>query len=257
MKGLITVGGLGTRLYPLTLGIPKSSLPIGDKAMFHYIVAEFMQAGIKEIILVYNHHQQNIFRSYLNYLRKEGEFKRVKFHFALQKELRGTLDAVYQGKRFLKKGEPLLVAYGDDLLADGKKVIQKMKEKFLSFRKPILLLEKVPMAKVSLYGVVDYQKKINGCLQIKKIVEKPKKELAPSNLTLVGRFILPYQTLIVFGKVLQKFYNRKSGEIGIDIGLNEWLKTDYALGILNPTKRFDCGSKEGFRQAQAYFSRKP
>ena len=251
-KGVITLAGKGTRVLPLTLHQPKGMIAIADKPMFHYIVDEFRGAGIKEIILVINQ-QQKVFLKYINYIKKvANHWQDTIFHFAFQKKLYGTADAIYQAKPFINPDEGFLVAFCDDLIVKGIKVIKEMMAIFQRTKKPVVCLEKVPKTSIHLYGVVDF-KEDKGLLKIKRIVEKPKSiKLAPSNLTIIGRFVFPYEIF----QYLKKLYPYKGKELGYYDALNIYAKKKkFFLGYLNKFKRFDCGSKQGLVEAQAYFSK--
>lgn len=250
-KGVITLAGKGTRVLPLTLHQPKGMIALADKPMFHYIVDEFRSTGIREIILVIGPGQQ-VFKKYINYIRKNSNhWHDLIFHFAVQEKPRGTADAIFQAKPFINRDEGFLVAFCDDLLVKGEKILQEMIKHFQKTKKPVVLLEKVPQKLAHLYGVVETKEFKNNLLKIKRIVEKPK-EKPPSAFTIIGRFVFPYEIF----EYLAKLYPYKGSELGYYDALNLYAKIKrYFLGYINKTKRFDCGSKSGLIQAQFYFSK--
>lgn len=249
-KAILPVAGKGTRVMPLTLHQPKGMIALADKPMVHYIIDELISVGIKEIILVLGQ-KQRVFKDYLDYLRKDKIWNKIKFNFARQRFPYGNADAIYSAKKFIKPNEDFVVAFCDDLFK-GKSPLKKMIDFFKKYSMPTLLLERVPQKEVNRYGVVKLGKeKIKEFYSLVDIVEKPPISEAPSNLTVIGRYILPYEIF----SYIRKLYPYKGKEIGISDALRLYIN-DYQKiwGMIFDGKRFDCGSKRGLIEAQIYFS---
>lgn len=255
-KAILPVAGKGTRVMPLTLHQPKGMIALADKPMIHYIIDELISVGIKEIILVLGP-KQKVFKDYLNYLKRDKIWDKIKFNFARQKYPYGNADAIYSAKKFIKSNEDFVVAFCDDLFG-GKSPLKKMMNFFEKCKMPILLLEQIPKKEVNRYGVVKLdlftqtsKEKKNKFYSITDMVEKPKIFEAPSNLTVIGRYIFPYKIF----DYIKKLYPFKGREIGITDALKLYIN-DYqkVWGMIFNGKRFDCGSKRGLIEAQAYFS---
>src|SRR3989344_1685348 len=190
---VLPVAGKGTRLMPLTTHQPKAMINIAGKPMIHYMVDEILSAGIKHIIFVIAS-DQKMFKDYLNFAKQSSEWKKekVKFDFAVQKTPKGNGDALLPTKKFLKKGEPFLVAFADDIIPVNESPIKKLVQISQKHNGPILTLEYVPKELLSKYGLVKITSKQDDLYKIEDIIEKPKPEDAPSNLGAIGRYILHY-----------------------------------------------------------------
>ncbi len=252
---ILPVAGMGTRVMPLTLHQAKGMIGIVDRPIVHYVIDEIVAAGIKHIIIVRGPDQTE-FEKYVEYLEQSPDWKKlgVKFDFVVQKNLWGNGDAIFIAKRFLKSG-PFLVCFGDDILTDKKPPLKTMVDFFHKIKAPIVALEPVPLKMVSRYGVVEATKdyKNKDIHKISDVVEKPKPEEAPSNLTIIGRYVLDRKVMEYIGNLY------KQHKVGKDaILLAEALK-NYAndghplYGWHFRGKRFDGGSKIGILKAQAYF----
>lgn len=250
-KAVLPVAGLGTRVMPLTLHQPKGMIGIVDRPMIHYVIDEIVSAGIKHIIIVHGP-QQKEFKNYIRHLEKDPSWKKlkVKFNFAIQKELRGNGDAVYAAKKYLKN-ESFLVCFSDDLLVDKKPPMGALIGIFKKQKSPIIVLEPVDWEIVSRYGVVKAKKsEVKDLYEINDVVEKPKTEDAPSNLTIIGRYIVTPKLFTY----IEKLYPYKGKDIGLADALKNYANDGNKLyGWHFKGKRFDAGSKIGILKAQAYF----
>lgn len=248
------VAGLGTRVMPLTLHQPKAMIGIADRPMVHYVVDELAAANIKNIIIVVGPGQKE-FQKYFNYLKKDPEWAKLNlnFQFVVQKQPRGNGHAILVGKKFIKRGEPFLAAFGDDLIPAADSALKNLIKDFAASRRPCLLLEKTPKKLLSRYGVVKIAKKSRNPSPIIDIVEKPAPEKAPSNLTIIGRYVLPYEIFRYLKIITEK--NPKNKEIYLTDAFKIYIQKKGALTgrVFNGCK-FDGGSKIGILKAQAYFS---
>ena len=247
-KAILPVAGKGTRMMPLTMHQPKGMIALADKPMIHYALDEMRASGIEEVIMVLGENQE-VFRQYIDHLKKEHAWNGIKFKFAYQKEPIGDGDAVYSARRFIKNGEPFAVAFSDDIFCPKNLPLSKMVSEFKNT--PTILLEKVPMEEVHRFGVVKSLGAKGISHTIVDLVEKPKTEEAPSNLTIIGRYVLPYKIF----EYIKAQYPFMGKEIKIAYALEAYLKDNKKIIGLNPKMtRFDCGSKEGLIRAQAYFA---
>jgi len=226
-KVIIPVAGLGTRFLPLSRAISKDFFPLVDKPVIQYIIEEVKKSGIKEIVFVTSPGQKTIF----NYFKKDPElektlikrkkdkilkelkdfeevFQGVSFSFAVQKKPLGDGHAILQAAKHVV-GEPVVVSFGDDIIDSEEPAIAQLVNIFKTCNAPVVALKQLPMEKIPAYGVVAVEKIANHLYKIKKIIEKPELSEAPSNLAVVGKYVL---TPEVF-KYLKKATPSKKGEI--------------------------------------------
>lgn len=245
-KVILPVAGNGTRLFPLTLHVPKPMIGVLDRPMVHYTLEEARRSGIREAIFVTGKNRRMV-EEYLPHADLL-----LSYFFTEQENAIGNADAIYQAQKFLER-EPVAIAFSDDLLVHTIPPLKALISFFKKVQEPILLLERVPMKDVSKYGVVSAvpSKKHRGLVEIRDIVEKPYPSRAPSNLTIIGRYII---TPRVF-ELIRTLYPPKAGvEIGITDALKLYLAEGGTVyGWLFPGLRFDCGSKLGLAKAQIYF----
>jgi UTP--glucose-1-phosphate uridylyltransferase len=249
-KAILPVAGKGTRMMPLTMHQPKGMIALADKPLIHYVLDEMRSAGIEEVVMVLGKNQE-VFKQYINHLKQEHAWNGIKFHFAYQAKPLGDGDAVYSARKFIKNGEPFIVAFCDDIFSASTHPLSSMIAEFEKSGRPTILLEKVPMSIVSRFGVVKTAGKKGIGHSITGLVEKPKIEEAPSNMTIVGRYALPYEIF----EYIKKQYPYKEQEIKLAFAFQLYLKDNPELkGVCPKTIRFDCGSKEGLVRAQAHFA---
>ena len=251
---VLPVAGLGTRIMPLTLHQPKAMIGIVDRPMIHYVIDEALAAGIRHIVLVTGPNQPE-FKKYITYLKeKDPEWQKldIQFDFAIQKKPLGNGDAIVAAKKFLKQ-EPFAVSFSDDLLTSTVPSLEVMTKLFQQLKGPIVALEPVPRQHVSRYGVVkshSIDNEMKDICRITDVVEKPKTEEAPSNLTIIGRYILTPEIL----EILESLYPFRGTEIGLANALKIYAQQGNALyGWRFRGKRFDAGSKLGILKAQTHF----
>lgn len=250
-KAVLPVAGLGTRVMPLTLHQPKGMIGIVDRPMIHYVIDEVLSAGINHIILVIGPNQSE-FKKYISFLQNqdpEWQKLNIRFDFVVQEKPHGNGDAVYMAKKILKN-EPFAVAFSDDLLVQKTSPLRTLINFYQKNDAPILMLETVPKKQVSRYGVVNAKPVNKNLYQIFDVVEKPKPEQAPSNLTIIGRYVLTPEILNIIGSL----YPYQGKEIGITDALKIYTQSGGKLfGWRFTGRRFDAGSKIGILKAQAYY----
>ncbi|MDO8500086.1 MAG: UTP--glucose-1-phosphate uridylyltransferase GalU [bacterium] len=261
-KVIIPVAGLGTRFLPATKAQPKEMLTIVDKPVIQYLVEEAVDSGIKEIIFVTGKGKRAIedhfdnageLESYLEERGKKELAKKIRAISSLaycvfirQKEPKGAGDALLQA-RHLVGNEPVAVLFGDDVVySKTTPALKQLIDVFEKYKKPVLALERVPWNVVSRYGVVDGKRVAPRTWLINKIVEKPNVDKAPSNLTIVGKYIL---TPEVFDE-LARVRPQKDSELYLTDGLERFIKKGgQVYGHEFTGTRYDCGDKLGLLKA--------
>jgi UTP--glucose-1-phosphate uridylyltransferase len=267
-KAVFPAAGLGTRFLPATKAQPKEMLVLVDKPIIQYGVEEAVASGVDNIILVTGRGKNAIedhfdvsveLETFLEARGKVDQLAEVRkisnminFAYVRQGEPLGLGHAVLV-TRTLVGDEPFAVILGDDVIDANPPAIRQMVDVFERVQGPVLAVERVPMDQISSYGVIapDLNARLGeGVYQVKDLVEKPPKHEAPSDLAIIGRYIL---TPDIF-PVLAATKTDRTGEIQLTNGLRELLKTRpiYACEIRGV--RHDTGNKLGFLKAVVYFA---
>lgn len=267
-KAIIPVAGMGTRFLPVTKALPKEMLPVVDKPVIQYIVEEAVSAGIETIIFVTalgkraieDHFDRNFELEYqLQQKNKQGlleEIKRVErlanFAFVRQRKPMGDGHALLSAAP-LVEDEPVAVIFGDDIVDAKKPAIGELIETYKRLGAPVLGVKTVPKKSVSRYGIIGGEKIGDNEWLVKKFVEKPLPEKAPSREAAVGRYIL---TPEIF-KILKTQKPGVGGEIRIaDAFITYIAKGGELYARSFEGDRYDCGSKLEFVMAQVEFGLK-
>ncbi|MBC7092387.1 MAG: UTP--glucose-1-phosphate uridylyltransferase GalU, partial [Nitrososphaeria archaeon] len=257
-KAVIPAAGLGTRLLPVTKSMPKEMLPIVDKPVIHYVVEEAVKAGIDDIIIITGKGKRAIedyfdrsfeLEFYLREKGKEEELKQIEeigemvdIYYVRQKKPLGLGDAILYAEKHVN-GEPFAVLLGDDIIISENPAIKQLIEIFEHFNTPVLGVERVPWENVSKYGIVDGKEIQKGLYEVRNLIEKPSKEETPSNIAIVGRYVLTPE-------VFDALKDVKPGKGG-EIQLTDALKLVVEKGTKMLAKeieggRYDVGTKLGF-----------
>ena len=262
-KAIIPVAGLGTRFLPATKAQPKEMLPVVDKPIIQYIVEEAVACGIEHIIFVTSvgkraledHFDRNFELEYrLEQKKKEKELAEVakigklaKFAFVRQAKPMGDGDAVLAALPFIEEHEAVAVLFGDDIVVGKPPALQELIDVYHRYEDPVVALKALPAKDVGKYGVIG-GKKINGSVwEIQKFVEKPSAREAPSNLAVVGKYILTPEVLALLKSAKQG----KDGEVRIANALEEYIRKGRSLyGAVLSGRWYECGNKLGFLIAQ-------
>lgn len=265
-KCLFPVAGYGTRFLPATKAMPKEILPIVNKPLVQYGVEEAVEAGIHEFGFVTGRGKRALEDHFdISYelehqiagTGKEELLASIRelidnntFTFTRQNEMKGLGHAILTGRN-LMGDNPFAVILADDFCQpDGAKdgVLAQMVKLYNQFRCSIVAIEEVPQAEVHKYGVIAGESMKDGLYRITDMVEKPSPDKAPSNLAIIGRYIL---TPDIFD-ILERTQPGKNGEIQITDALLEQARTGCVLAYQFKGRRFDCGSIDGFVQATNY-----
>ncbi|MFV2055681.1 MAG: UTP--glucose-1-phosphate uridylyltransferase GalU [Thiohalomonadales bacterium] len=269
-KAVFPVAGLGTRFLPATKANPKEMLPIVDKPLIQYAAEEAIAAGVTQLIFVTSSSKRAIEDHFDKNYEMECELER-RNKLSLLSEVRGILpkgvncvyirqaEALGLGHAVLCAKEivgnfPFAVILADDLIDDGAAgCLSQMTQEFDRHQCSILGVEKVSKDETDKYGIVDTSNNRTGALQkINAIVEKPKPDKAPSNLAVVGRYIL---TPKVF-ELLEKTEKGAGGEIQLTDAISKLLDFEKVLAYPFRGRRYDCGSKLGYLQATVEYALK-
>ena len=262
-KAIFPVGGLGTRFLPATKSMPKEMLPIVDKPLIQYAVEEAANAGIEQFIFVTSrgksaieNHFDHSFELENNLLAKgkrqtlasAQEMLKIpgSYAYVRQQEPAGLGHAIWCA-RHLIQNESFAVILADDLIF-GQSTTKEMIKNYTSGN--MVAIMEVDKQKVSSYGIVKVDKSDNDLMQINQMVEKPSVETAPSNLAIIGRYILDHKVF----DVLEKQERGASQEIQLTDAISSQLDRVPCLGYRIKNERFDCGSKLGFLQANISFA---
>ena len=263
-KAVLPVAGFGTRFLPATKAIPKEMLPIIDKPLIEYAVEEAVDAGIEEIIFVTSHTKiaiENHFDSnfeleekllisgkndFISLINPE-KFKNIRFTYVRQKSQRGLGDAIAHASH-LVNDDAFAVLLADDLIFSKVSCLQQLIDIHNNTNSSVIGINEVPKADISKYGVISPSDEEDDHIKIKDIVEKPDASIAPSNLAVVGRYVLDSDIF----EYLKKVEEDSSSEIQLTDAIKLMLKDKDILGCKYEGIKFDCGSKKGFVAATLY-----
>jgi UTP--glucose-1-phosphate uridylyltransferase len=257
-KAIIPVAGFGTRFLPATKSQPKEMLTIIDKPVVHFIVEEAVNSGIEDIIFITGRHKRAI-EDYFDYMpelennlaqkNKMDILNKIRsiahlanFIYVRQKEQKGTGDAILQAECLIKN-EPFAVLFGDEIVISKKPALLQLIEVFEKYRDCTLALYEIPKKFLKHYGVVKAIKIDKNIYEIKDIIEKPDQSRAPSNLALIGKYVLIPEILDELKSVKYK------DELGLTDALKSLLQKRPIYGVKIEGKRYDCGNKIDFVKA--------
>jgi UTP--glucose-1-phosphate uridylyltransferase len=268
-KCLFPAAGYGTRFLPATKAVPKEMLPILTKPLLQYGVEEALSSGITTMAIVtgrgkraiedhfdnaYELESQLVGTSKEHYLEEIKEvIKKSTFTYVRQKQMLGLGHAILTGEPLIGE-EPFAVILADDLCdCDDNSVILQMIEIYNQYRCSIVAIEEVPMSQTNKYGIIagNLVENSSNIYQITNMVEKPEEKDAPSNMAIIGRYIL---TPDIF-KILKNIEPDKSGELQITDALNIQAKQGNVIAYKFKGRRFDCGSIKGYLEANNYFAK--
>ncbi|MCG2827370.1 MAG: UTP--glucose-1-phosphate uridylyltransferase GalU [Thermoplasmatales archaeon] len=254
MKAVIPAAGLGTRFLPATKAQPKEMLPLVDKPAIQYVVEEAVSSGIKDIIIITGRGKRAIEDHFdksfeLEYILKRAgkteELKKIqeisnmaRIHFIRQKEQRGLGDAILCAKKFVDD-EPFAVLLGDDITTDKTPCTKQLIDVFNKYKKSVICVERMSKEKLHRYGVIKGKNMDDRIYFIENLVEKPLPDKAPSNLAMIGRYILAPDVFDCIEKTKPGINN----EIQLTDALNLLRKNQDIYAYEFKGKRYDIGTK--------------
>lgn len=254
-KAIIPAAGLGTRFLPATKALPKEMLPIVNKPTIQYIVEEAVNAGMEEIIIVtgkgkraIEDHFDNAYeleqnlerKGKLDLLEKVRESSKIDIHYIRQKSPMGLGHAVWCARKFIGD-EPFAVLLGDDIMQNEKPCIQQLAEQYEKTGCSAIAVQQVPYDQTQRYGIIDPESQNGRLYNVKQFVEKPK-DNPPSNLAIIGRYVL---TPEIFG-FLDKQELGAGGEIQLTDAIQKVNELQGVYAYEFEGKRYDVGETLGF-----------
>ncbi|OLS38877.1 UTP--glucose-1-phosphate uridylyltransferase [Alkalihalophilus pseudofirmus] len=264
-KAIIPAAGLGTRFLPATKAMPKEMLPIVDKPTIQYIVEEAVQSGIEDIIIVtgkgkraiedhFDHAfelEQNLFHKGKTELLEKVQYSSnmVDIHYIRQKEPKGLGHAVWCARKFIGD-EPFAVLLGDDIVRAEKPCLKQLIEQYEETMSSVVGVQTVPDAETHRYGIVDPVSHNGRRYQVNEFVEKPAQGTAPSNLAIMGRYILSPHIF----KFLDEQQTGAGGEIQLTDAIQKLNEIQRVFAYDFEGQRYDVGEKMGFVKTMLEFA---
>ena len=264
-KAIIPAAGLGTRFLPATKAQPKEMLPIVDKPTIQYIIEEAVASGIEEILIITGRNKKSIEDHFDKSVELEMELEKagkqemldlvkgisdmVDIHYIRQKEPRGLGHAIYCAKSFVGN-EPFAVMLGDDVVESEVPCLKQLIDCFNEYKTTILGVQTVAPENVDKYGIVDGIHIEDRVYKVKGLVEKPPVEEAPSNVAILGRYIITPQIF----KILEETKPGKGGEIQLTDALLKLIDEEAMYAYDFEGTRYDVGDKLGFLKATVEYA---
>lgn len=263
-KVVLPAAGLGTRFLPATKASPKEMLPIVDKPMIQYAVEEAVGCGIEEFLVITGRHKRAIEDHFDSAFELEETLKRsgkkdmlkeinrlghLNFAYIRQRRPLGLGHAILCAAPFVKD-EPFAVILSDDLIPPGERLLKDMLSLYGKLKSPIVALQRVKRSEIHRYGVIEGRKKTDKVYAITDLVEKPKAKEAPSDLAIIGRYVL---TPDIFA-ALKGIAPGRGGEIQLTDALRALLRRRPLYGYVFEGRRYDAGDKLGFLMATVDFA---
>ncbi|MBX4270551.1 UTP--glucose-1-phosphate uridylyltransferase GalU [Clostridium estertheticum] len=266
-KAIIPAAGLGTRFLPATKALPKEMLPIVDKPTMQYIIEEAISSGIEEILIITGRNKKSIEDHFdksleleleLENKHKEGLLKQVRdisnmvnIHFIRQKEPKGLGHAINCARSFVGN-EPFAVMLGDDIVDAKTPCLKQLMDCYDKNRTTILGVQKVAKENVDKYGIVDGVQISDRVYKVNNLVEKPGVEVAPSNIAILGRYIITPEIFDILDNTLPG----KGNEIQLTDALKTLISRQDMYAYVFEGRRYDVGDKLGFLEATVEFALK-
>lgn len=264
-KAIIPAAGLGTRFLPATKAMPKEMLPIVDKPTIQYIVEEAVASGIEDIIIVtgkgkraiedhfdYSFELEHNLQSkekwdLLSEVRKSSEMADI--HYIRQKEPKGLGHAIWCARKFIGS-EPFAVLLGDDIVEAEVPCLKQMIDVYERYQSSVVGVQPVPWNEVSRYGIVDGLSIGERVYQANRLVEKPQEDIAPSNLAILGRYILTPRIFDLLGEQ----HEGVNGEIQLTDAISRLGELERVLAYHFEGQRHDVGEKLGFIETTIHYA---
>jgi UTP--glucose-1-phosphate uridylyltransferase len=267
-KAIFPVAGLGTRFLPATKASPKEMLPVVDKPLIQYAVEEAIEAGITEMIFITGRNKRAIEDHFDMAYELEAELEVRQKHdllhlirrikpddvqcfYVRQSEALGLGHAVLCAER-LVQDEPFAIILADDLLDASVPVMKQMVDLHQHYGSSIIGVEAIPLEQSSAYGIVEGRPVADRLLKLDGIIEKPAPQNAPSNIGVVGRYIL---TPSIF-RHLRRLKPGAGGELQLTDAIAQLIQSEAVMSYQFIGKRYDCGTKQGYLQATVEFALK-
>lgn len=266
-KAVIPAAGLGTRFLPATKAQPKEMLPIVDKPTLQYIIEEAVESGIEEILIITGRNKKSIEDHFDKSVELELELQQkgkkelleivqkisnmINIHYIRQKEPKGLGDAIYCARHFIGD-EPFAVMLGDDIVDNNIPCLKQLIDAYDEYRTTILGVQKVDIKDTNKYGIISAKYIEDRVYKVKDLVEKPESSNAPSNIAILGRYII---TPEIFD-ILENLPPGKGGEVQLTDALKLLSKKEAMYAYNFEGRRYDVGDKLGFLEATVDYALK-
>ena len=266
-KAVIPAAGLGTRFLPATKAQPKEMLPIVDKPTLQYIIEEAVASGIEEILIITGRNKKSIEDHFDKSVELELELEQkgkkelldivqgisnmINIHYIRQKEPKGLGDAIYCARHFIGD-EPFAIMLGDDIVDSDVPCLKQLMDAYEGYRTTILGVQKVDIKNTDKYGIISAKHIEDRVYKVKDLVEKPELGKAPSNIAILGRYII---TPEIF-EILEDLPTGKGGEVQLTDALKLLAKKEAMYAYNFEGRRYDVGDKLGFLEATVDFALK-
>ena len=266
-KAIIPAAGLGTRFLPATKSQPKEMLPIVDKPTLQYIIEEAIESGIEEILIITGRSKKSIEDHFDKSVELELELEQkgkiemlemvqkisnmVNIHYIRQKEPKGLGHAIYCAKSFIGN-DPFAVLLGDDIVDSETPCLKQLINAYDEYKTSILGVQEVAKEDTDKYGILDCKHIEDRVYKVKDMVEKPNLDEAPSNIAILGRYII---TPAIF-EILENQKPGKGGEIQLTDALKTLGQQEAIYAYNFEGRRYDVGDKLGFLEATIDFALK-
>jgi len=264
-KAVIPAAGLGTRFLPVTKALPKEMLPIVDKPTIQYIVEEAVKSGIEDILIITSRGKWPIIDYYDRspeleaHLEKKGEMEQLEkikslsyianFHYVRQNEPLGLGHAIMCARSFVGN-EPFAVLLGDDIIKSEVPALKQLMDVAEATSAGVVGIQEVPKSEIRKYGAIDPLERTQNYYKVRDFVEKPEPDKAPSNLAIIGRYILP-PSIFTY---LEGLSAGVGGEIQLTDALKQLCREEDVYACLFEGKRYDAGDKLGYLIAMVEFA---
>ncbi|MBO8162788.1 MAG: UTP--glucose-1-phosphate uridylyltransferase [Brevibacillus sp.] len=264
-KAVIPAAGLGTRFLPVTKTLPKEMMPIVDKPVIQYVVEEAVEAGIEEIVIVtapgkpaiqrhFERDGMGVPQSHLTKRWEDGNHldklaDRVAFHFVVQQQPKGLGHAIWCARSLLAD-EPFAVLLGDTVVAAEKPCLLQLVESFAATPVPLVGITRIPYEEANKYGMLSGSRIEERVYEVRRFVEKPQAGTSPSDLAIMGRYILP-PTIF---PLLERLHPGVNGEIQLTDAINLLAQRQEVRAHLITGEVYDAGDKNGFVKANVAFA---
>lgn len=264
-KAIIPAAGLGTRFLPATKAQPKEMLPIVDKPTLQYIIEEAINSGIEEILIITGRNKKSIEDHFDKSVELELELEKkgkddlleqvrqisdmVNIYYIRQKEPKGLGHAIGCAKSFIGN-EPFAVLLGDDIVYAEKPCLKQMIEAYDEYKTTILGVQEVKSEDVSKYGIIDGTNIDGRVYKVKNLVEKPQIDETPSNIAILGRYII---NPAIF-EIIEHTIPGKGGEIQLTDALKELAQKEAMYAYKFEGRRYDAGDKLGYLEATVEYA---
>lgn len=255
IRGVIIAAGYGTRFLPATKTVPKEMFPLIDKPAIDFIIDEFIESGIKDILIVTSRRKKSMEDYFDREVELESVFTRendkkkldlikpreINIYFIRQKEMLGTGHAILICKDFIGN-DPFVIAYPDDLIFGDPPLTKKLIDVYNETKSSVLAVENLKDMDVSRYGVIDYELD-KGLLRVKSIIEKPEKGKEPSKMISVGRYLFTKELL---NYLVEDYKSHQKGEFYHINAINKLANSGKLFATEISGERIDVGDKIGY-----------